>query len=304
MNNGGDMKNILITGSIPALVTPFDKDQAIDLVSWKKWISWHDKQSSRAVVVFGSTGEGLSLTFSEKEMLLATARKNLNSSAMIVGIASSHTEQAIIQAKQAKQHGAQAILLTCPYYVKPDQNGLCQHYQRISQVVNMPIILYTVPSRTGIDFSAKSLLTLAHDSNIIGIKDASGKLERMKELKEELPSNFIFLGGNDSEIINNLENRGDGTISVVANILPNLIQSIIDNHKANPQWSKGKFSSISKIIQQIELNGNPQVIKQMVKNIFSIPSTLRLPLTELEDSVQNDISRCLFECGLEPEEIE
>ena len=99
------MKNILITGSIPALVTPFDRDQAIDLVSWKKWINWHDKQSSRAVVIFGSTGEGLSLTFSEREMLLSTARKNLNSSAMIVGVASSHTEQAIIQANQAKQRG-------------------------------------------------------------------------------------------------------------------------------------------------------------------------------------------------------
>ncbi|MEC8881824.1 MAG: 4-hydroxy-tetrahydrodipicolinate synthase [Pseudomonadota bacterium] len=297
------MKNILVTGSIPALVTPFDKDQSIDLVSWKKWVSWHDKQSSRAVVVFGSTGEGLSLTFSEREMLLATARKNLNSSAMIVGIASSHTEQAIIQANQAKQQGAQAILLTCPYYVKPDQNGLCQHYQKISQAVNMPIILYTVPSRTGIDFSEKTLLTLAHDSNIIGIKDASGKLERMKELKQVLPNNFIFLGGNDSEIICNLENKGDGTISVIANILPNLIQSIVDNYKANPQWSKGKFNGIRDIIQQIELNGNPQAIKQMVKSIFSIPSTLRLPLTELEESKQKDISKCLFECGLEPEEI-
>lgn len=298
------MKNILITGSIPALVTPFDRDQAIDLVSWKKWINWHDKQSSRAVVIFGSTGEGLSLTFSEKEMLLSTARKNLNSSAMIVGVASSHTEQAIIQANQAKQQGAQAILMTCPYYVKPDQNGLCQHYQKVSQAVNMPIILYTVPSRTGIDFSEKTLITLAHDSNIIGIKDASGKIERMKELKKVLPNNFIFLGGNDSEIISNLENGGDGTISVVANILPNLIQSIIDNHKANPQWSIGKFDGIREIIQQIDLNGNPQVIKQMVKNIFSIPSTLRLPLTELEESVQKDISECLFDCGLEPEEIE
>ena len=297
------MKNILITGSIPALITPFAKDQSIDLVSWKKWIKWHDRSSSRAVVVFGSTGEGLSLSFSEKEMLLKTARSNLHACAMIVGVSASHTDQAIIQAKQAKHHGAQAILLTCPFYVKPDQNGLCQHYQKVSQSVNIPIIIYTVPSRTGVDFSEKTIQTLSHDPNIIGIKDASGDLERMKRLKQTLPEKFIYLGGNDSEIIQNLENNGDGTISVIANILPNLVQSIVDNFSSNPQWSKGKFNGIIEIIDHLNRNGNPQAIKQMIKNIFNMPSTLRLPLTDLDQSVQNQITRTLYECGLKPEEL-
>ena len=193
--------------------------------------------------------------------------------------------------------------MTCPFYVKPDQNGLCQHYQKVSQSVNIPIIIYTVPSRTGVDFSEKTIQTLSHDPNIIGIKDASGDLERMKRLKQTLPEKFIYLGGNDSEIIQNLENNGDGTISVIANILPNLVQSIVDNFSSNPQWSKGKFNGIIEIIDHLNRNGNPQAIKQMIKNIFNMPSTLRLPLTDLDQSVQNQITRTLYECGLKPEEL-
>lgn len=298
------MKNILLTGSIPALVTPFDKNETVDLPSWKKWTSWHDKQASRAVVVMGSTGEGLSLSHSEREVLIGTARKSLQATAMIVGISASHTSQAILQAEQAKQQGAQAVLLACPHYVKPNQEGLSQHYQKVSQSVKIPILLYTVPSRTGIDITEKTLLALARDDNIIGIKDASGDLERMVALKKDLPSHFIYLGGNDTEIIRNLENKGDGSISVIANIVPNLMQSIIDNFKANPAWSKGKYGMIGELLKQIDSNGNPQAIKCMVKNIFSIPSGLRLPLTELSEDKQREISKVLYESGLEPEVIE
>ena len=297
------MKNILFTGVIPALTTPFCKDESIDLVAWKKWISWHDRQSSRAVVLFGSTGEGISLTFSEKELLLKTARKCLQSTAMIVGVSAPTTDMAIIQAEQAKSLGAQAILLTTPYYVRPDQNGLCQHYLKISQAVKMPIIMYTVPSRTGMDLADNTIITLAQDSNIVGIKDASGRIERMERIVKETPDSFIYLAGNDMEITENLDREGDGVISVLANILPNLMQSIVANYKSNQQWAKGKFADLSLLLEELARNGNPQVIKHMVKSTFSISSTMRLPLTNVDQETQTAIELSLRNSGIVPEEI-
>lgn len=297
------MKNILLTGIIPALTTPFCKDESIDLVAWKKWVSWHDRQSCRAAVLFGSTGEGISLTFSEKELLLKTARKCLQSTAMIVGVSAPSTDMAIVQAEQAKSLGAQAILLTTPYYVRPDQNGICQHYQKISQAIKIPIILYTVPSRTGIDLADNTIITLAQDANIVGIKDASGKIDRMEKIIKETPDSFIYLAGNDTEIIENLDRDGDGAISVLANILPNLLQSIVSNYKSNQQWAKGKFADLGLLLDELSKNGNPQVIKHMVKSTFSIASTMRLPLTNVCQETQKSIELSLRNSGIIPEEI-
>ena len=297
------MKNILFTGSIPALTTPFAQDESIALADWKKWVTWHDAQASRAVVLFGSTGEGVSLSLSERELLLKSARNSLQATAMIVGVSCPSTETATVLAKQAKDCGAQAILLTTPYYVKPDQNGLCQHYLKVAQAVKMPIILYTVPSRTGVDFSEKTLLTLCQNQYIVGIKDASSDLERMRRVIEQAPSDFIYLGGNDNEIFDCLGSGGDGLISVIANIVPNLMQSIISNYSANPQWSKGSFANLAPLIQHLQENGNPQVIKHMVQSVFSISSYFRLPLTSVDDAVKSAIESSLSSVGINPEEI-
>ena len=297
------MKNILFTGSIPALTTPFVQDESIALADWKKWVTWHDAQASRSVVLFGSTGEGVSLSYSERDCLLKSARKSLKSTAMIVGVSCPSTDSAIVLAKQAKECGAQAILLTTPYYVKPDQNGLCQHFMRVAQAVKMPIILYTVPSRTGIDFTEKTMLTLCQNQHIVGIKDASSDLTRMKTIVDRSPTDFIYLGGNDHEMFECMDCGGDGVISVVANILPNLIQSIITNYATNPQWSKGSFSEIEPIVKHLKEYGNPQVIKHMVQVVFSISSHFRLPLTPVDVSVQSAIEASLSAAGINPEEI-
>lgn len=297
------MKDILLTGSIPALVTPFAKDESIDLVAWKKWLCWHDQQSSRSVVVFGSTGEGVSLAEEERALLLKTARKNLCSTGMIVGVAAPSTEMAIDQARQAKDMGAQAILLTTPFYVKPDQNGLCQHYLKVSQMVGIPIILYTVPSRTGIDLDTQTIVSLSQDKNIVGIKDASGKRDRVAEIITQTNDNFIYLSGNDSEIIEHLQCGSDGAISVVANLLPSAMQSIMGNYKANPQWAKGKFAKIQPIIQAIEQHGNPRAIKHMVQILFNLSGTMRLPLTEVDTDAQNALAQCLQKAQISPQPI-
>lgn len=293
----------LFTGAIPALVTPFTQDESIDLVAWKHWTAWHNEQTSRAAVIFGSTGEGLSLTMSERELLLKTARKQFNKTALIVGISSPSTEQAIQLGKQAKNQGAEAILVTTPFYVKPTQHGICQHYLKIASSVAMPIIMYTVPSRTGTDVDDETILTLSQNRYIVGIKDAAGDISRLQRLRDQLPESFMYLGGNDHEILDNITYNGNGTISVIANLLPNIIQSIIDNHDANPQWSKGKYHDLLPLINVLSKYGNPQVIKYMVQSTFSIPSTLRLPLTPLEADAQSETEHALRACQIAPEAI-
>lgn len=292
-----------LTGAIPALTTPFSSDESIDLVAWKQWTAWHNEQTSRAVVIFGSTGEGLSLSMSERELLLKTARKQFNKTTLIVGISSPSTEQAIQLGKQAKEHGADAILVTTPFYVKPTQSGLCQHYLKIASIVAMPIIIYTVPSRTGIDVDDQTILTLSQNRYIVGIKDAAGDVTRVQRLRKSLADSFVYLGGNDNEILDNITHGGNGTISVIANILPNMIQSIIDNFDANPQWSKGKINELLPMINVICKYGNPQVIKYIVQSTYSIPSALRLPLTPLEADAQSETELALRACGITPETI-
>ena len=297
------MKNVILTGSIPALITPFAEDESIDLAHWKKWITWHDHQASRSVVIFGSTGEGISLTESERSVLLKSARKSLQSTGMIVGVSSPSTDMAVAQALEAKAHGAQAILLTTPCYVRPDQNGLYQHFEKVAQAVKLPVILYTVPSRTGVDFTEDTIIKLAQNPYIVAIKDASSQLDRMQRLVAKLPAHFIYLGGNDHECFENLDRNGDGTISVIANVVPNLFQSIIGNYQSNQQWAKGHFASLKPMLDQLSQHGNPQVIKHMVEFAFSLPATLRLPLTALENSVQTAIHQSLQACDISPEEI-
>ena len=297
------MTSSLITGAIPALITPFDKDENNDLVAWKRWIEWHDKQSSRAVVIFGSTGEGLSLSFSEKELLLNTARKSLENTAMVVGVSTPSTEHAIIQAKQAEEHGCQAILLTTPFYVRPTQDGICQHYRKIANVTSVPIIMYTVPARTGSDVTDETIITLAQEGTIAGIKDAGTDNKRAGRVLANAPESFCYLGGNDEATLDNLAQGGAGTISVIANIIPNLMQSIISNYATNEQWSKGKFNEIQDIIEVLAANGNPQAIKYMAQSLYSIPGTLRLPLTSICDDAKSSIDKLLSTCGLAPESI-
>lgn len=297
------MKDVMLTGSIPALVTPFCKDESIDLVAWKKWICWHDRQSSRSVVLFGSTGEGVSLSEEERGLLLKTARKNLGSTGMIVGVAAPSTDMAIAQAKQARDLGAQAVLLTTPFYVKPDQNGLCQHYLKVSQMVGLPVILYTVPSRTGIDLETNTILSLAQDKNIVGIKDASGQSARVAEIIGKIGDGFIYLSGNDSEILENLQQGSDGAISVLANLIPSGLQSIVGNFKANPQWAKGKFSKFLPVIEAIEQYGNPRAIKHMAQILFNLPGSMRLPLTEVDAPAQAVLAQSLREAQITPQPI-
>jgi 4-hydroxy-tetrahydrodipicolinate synthase len=291
------------TGAIPALTTPFSTDESIDLVAWKQWTAWHNAQTSRAVVIFGSTGEGLSLSISERELLLKTARKQFDKTALIVGISSPSTEHAIQLGKQAKDHGADAILVTTPFYVKPTQSGLCQHYLKIASTVAMPIIVYTVPSRTAVDIDDQTILTLAQNRYIAGIKDAAGDIGRVERLRKLLPSNFMYLGGNDHEILDNIMYGGNGTISVIANVLPNIVQSVIDNFDANPQWSKGKMHELEPMINVITKYGNPQVIKHMVQSTYSVPSALRLPLTPLESEAKSETELALRACRIAPEAI-
>ena len=125
----------------------------------------------------------------------------------------------------------------------------------------------------------------------------------MRRVINQAPNDFIYLGGNDNEIFDCLESGGDGLISVIANIVPNLMQSIISNYSTNPQWSKGSFANLAPLIQHLQENGNPQVIKHMVQSVFSISSCFRLPLTSVDDSVKSAIESSLSSVGINPEEI-
>jgi len=220
----------LFKGSGVAIVTPF-KEGNVDYEKMTELIKWHIEEGTDAIIVAGTTGESATLSKAEKLQLFKHSMKVADGKVQIIaGTGSNNTLDSIALSIEAEKLGVHGLLLVTPYYNKPSQRGLYAHYKAIAEAVSIPIILYNVPGRTSVDLRPETVIELAKISNILGLKEASGDVARIRPLAEALPADFMIYAGNDGEIFDVLESGGHGVISVLVNIVPNEVHQITQDY--------------------------------------------------------------------------
>lgn len=288
-----------LTGTGTALVTPFDKERKLDFKSLKTLINYQIDNGVDYIVLLGTTGEIATISSSEKDMLVDETIHILNKRLpLVVGIGGNDTNLVIENIKKINSNaGVDAILSVSPYYNKPTQEGIYQHYKSISEISEKPIILYNVPSRTSSNISAKTTLRLAHDcQNIVAIKEASGDFVQMTKILRDKPADFLVISGADELSLPIISIGGKGVISVLSNAFPNkfsqLIESAINNNFIKARLLHNK---LMKAMIAIFDEGNPAGIKALLelKNICS--AHVRLPLIDASSVLKNKLQKILAE---------
>ena len=283
----------MLKGSIVALITPF-KDENLDEESYIKLINYHLKNGTNGIVPGGTTGESPTLSHNEHKKIIEIAVKECNSSIPVVaGTGSNSTEEAIELSKFAEKAGSDALLIVTPYYNKPTQEGLYQHYKKINDNVGIPIVIYNIPSRSVIDMSVETMTKLYELKNIIGVKDATGDLKRVELQKKSMGNEFIQLTGNDDNALEFNKLGGVGAIGVTANIAAKLSS---DFQKACVE-DKHKADELNKILQPLHeamfIESNPSPVKYAASLLNMCNAKVRLPLVEVTEASKNKISEAL-----------
>jgi 4-hydroxy-tetrahydrodipicolinate synthase len=286
----------MFQGSIVALVTPMNPDGSIDIGKFKSLLDFHIENKTDGVVVLGTTGECPTVDFDEHTFLVKEAVSHINGRIpVIAGTGANSTKEAVFLTQSAKEAGVDACLLVTPYYNKPNQKGLFQHYKTINDAVDIPQILYNVPSRTGCDLKNETVISLSQLSNIIGIKDATGELERIDYLKEKVKNNFVFISGDDLSFLDYIERGGSAVISVTANVKPDLMHNICnDMLNGDVEKSRTLNKKLSNLHQSMFVDSNPIPVKWLMTYLGLINKGIRLPLVELDSKHQKNLIK-IFE---------
>jgi len=290
-----------ITGSIVALVTPMLNDGRVDLEAFDRLLEWHVESGTSAVVVVGTTGESATLTPVEHCDLVAHAvARSAGRIAVIAGTGSNSTDEALYFTREALSQGADAALLVTPYYNKPPQEGLYQHFRLIAEQVAIPQILYNVPGRTACDLSLDTVRRLADMDNVVAIKDATGNLERGVELVREVGDRLLVYSGEDPISLPLILAGGKGTISVTANVAPRLMaqmcRSALANDEAAARAADAKLAALHK---NLFLQANPIPVKWALKRMGLIGPGIRLPLVELDAEFRLQVEQALTQAGID-----
>tara|TARA_B110000008_G_scaffold236525_1_gene241889 strand:- start:299 stop:1180 length:882 start_codon:yes stop_codon:yes gene_type:complete len=285
------MELIMFQGSIVALVTPMNPDGSIDIGNFKNLLDFHIKNKTDGIVVLGTTGECPTIDFEEHTFLIKEAVAHINGKIpVIAGTGANSTKEAIFLTQSARDVGADACLLVTPYYNKPNQKGLYEHYRAINDAVDIPQILYNVPSRTGCDLENETVISLSKLSNIIGIKDATGELDRINVLKDKIQNEFIFISGDDLSFLEYMERGGCGVISVTANIRPDLMHNICNNFlNGDIEKSISINEKLKSLHEAMFIESNPIPVKWLLNYLGLIQKGIRLPLVDLDKKYQEDL---------------
>ena len=276
----------IFRGSGTAIVTPFKKDKSIDYETLKKLIEFQIKNETDAIIICGTTGESATLSYEEHNKLIEKCIEYVNKrTKVIAGTGSNCTKTAIKLSKDAEKMGVDGLLIVTPYYNKTTQQGLINHYTKIAQNVETPIILYNVPSRTGCDLLPQTIKEIVlKNENVVGIKEASGNINRTSDIKELLKDKISIYSGNDDQIVPILSIGGIGVISVLANILPKETHEMVMNYlNGNTEKSKEEQLKSLKLIKALFSEVNPIPVKKALELMGMINGTLREPLIEMEE---------------------
>ncbi len=290
----------MITGSIVAIVTPMHEDGSLDLPAFRSLIDFHISQGTDGIVVVGTTGESPTVDVEEHEMLIQIAVEHAAKRIPIIaGTGANSTKEAIELATFSRKAGATASLTVVPYYNKPTQEGLYQHFKAIAEAVEMPHILYNVPGRTVADLSNDTALRLAQIPNIVGIKDATGGIERGSDLLQRAPKDFAIYSGDDASSLALILLGAHGTISVTANVAPKLVHDMCVAALAGDVAKAREINlRLFGLHRNLFVEPNPIPVKWAVARMGKMKNTLRLPLTPLTTGAQPIVETAMRQAGI------
>lgn len=273
----------MIKGAYTAIITPFKENKKIDFNKFYELIEYQIANDIDGLVVCGTTGESSTLTVSEKKKLIKFAIDKVGKRVpVIIGTGSNNTKSAIELSIYAEKQGADGVLLVTPYYNKTSQKGLIEHFTAIANSINIPCILYNVPSRTGINLEPDTIATLSNVPNIVGIKEASGNFSKLLETFSKVPKNFNIISGNDDMIVPLLSLGGTGVISVLSNIFPKEVHLMCKAFQdGDIQYSKDLQIKFAGLIKALFAEVNPMPIKDAMNILNFNVGTPRLPLTTI-----------------------
>ena len=292
----------MFKGSNVALITPF-KDNNLDEENYIKLINFHLENNTNGLVPAGTTGESPTLNHKEHEKVIELCIKEANGKIpVIAGTGSNSTKEAISLTKHAEKVGANAALVVTPYYNKPTQEGLYQHYKSINDSCGIPIIIYNIPSRSVIDMSVDTMARLFELKNIVGVKDATGVLDRVDEQKKKMGNSFIQLTGNDDNAFEFNKRGGVGAISVTANIAPKLCSDFQKFSLSKNDNEQKEAERIDKILQPVHnsmfIESNPSPVKYAAKILGLCNDDVRLPLVKVTEPTKEIVKKALLSANL------
>jgi len=290
----------MIKGSLVAIATPMHEDGSLDLASLRKLVDWHVEEGTDAIVVVGTTGESPTVDFDEHcELIRVTVEQAAGRIPVIAGTGANSTSEAIELTNCAKTAGAHAALSVTPYYNKPPQEGLYRHFKAIAEAVDLPLILYNVPGRTGVDMSNDTTLRLAQLPNIIGTKDATGSIERNTDLIRRRPKDFAIYTGDDATGLAFMLLGGHGVISVTANVAPKLMQEMcVAAFSGNLEIAREINSRLFLLHTKLFVEANPIPVKWVMAEMGKLSQGIRLPLVPLSDAHHETLRTAMKHAGL------
>ena len=280
--------NELFVGTGVALVTPFLSDKKIDYDSLERIIKFVDLPEIDYLAIMGTTGESATLSWNEKIEILEFTKGKAPDQPILFGLGGNDTTQLLKEISLINKYPIDGILSVTPYYNRPSQAGLISHYRQIADASDHPIILYNVPSRTGVNLESDTTLILSEHPNIMGIKEASGDLKQCERIVNSKSDNFLLLSGNDSETLAILKLGGNGSISVLANYKPEMFGNMVRSY-LNKEYEKAlKYQNeLREYFEWMDLEGNPTSIKTALKTIHLCKKTVRSPLMEGSIDLEN-----------------
>jgi 4-hydroxy-tetrahydrodipicolinate synthase len=275
---------MLFKGSGVAIVTPFNADKTINYNQYLELLEWHIKEGTDCIVVCGTTGEASAMTTTEQQSLIKfTVEKVAGRIPVVAGTGSNNTKHAVELSQYAESVGVDGLLVINPYYNRTSQQGIIEHFRVIADSVNVPIIVYNVPSRTGCNITAQTVKQLANIPNIVAIKEASGNISQIAEIARICPSDFILYSGNDDHIVPVLSLGGQGVITVVGNILPKQTSALVHEYlKGNTKKALEMQLKMNGVVKSLFLENNPIPVKKAMQLLNLCSGELRLPLVDMQ----------------------
>ncbi len=285
----------MFSGSLVALVTPMLDDGAIDFDAWQRLLDLHLRSGTAAVVVGGSTGESATLTDEEQDALIVHARRRCSGRmALIAGVGGSSTAAVVRRVRGLEGAGIDGLLAATPAYNRPTQEGLFRHFAAIDEAAAVPVLLYNVPGRTGVDLLPATVAKLAELRHIVGLKEAVGELARIRELLQVVPSGFAILSGDDATACEAVLAGARGLISVTANVLPAEVAAVMEAAlRGEGELARRRDAPLASLHRELSLETNPIPVKWALFDMQLINPGIRLPLTWLSAAAQPRIRRAL-----------
>lgn len=275
----------MITGSLVALLTPMTADGQLDMPAFRALIDFHAREGTDGLVIVGTTGESPTVTVEEQcELIRVAVEHSAGRMPIIAGTGANSTAEAIELARFAKKVGAEAQLSVVPYYNRPTQEGMYRHFKAIAEAVDLPVILYNVPGRTVADMNNDTVLRLAQVPGVIGIKDATGNIERITDLAMRAPADFALYSGDDMTAMCFMLLGGHGVISVSANVAPRLMHELCVASRAGDVVRANEINrKLFLLNRDLFVEANPIPVKWAAQQMGLLGGTLRLPLTPLSE---------------------